>query len=125
MSSNHYDVLIIGAGLAGIGMACRLAVPCPGKRLGVIERRHALGGTWDLFRYPGVRSDSDMFTFGYNFRPWNATKVLADGTAIREYVEETAAEYGVGEHVRYGMHVLKASWSSETGQWTVEVRDAA
>jgi cation diffusion facilitator CzcD-associated flavoprotein CzcO len=125
MPVEHVDVLIVGAGVSGVGAACHLARACPDKSYLVLERRQRMGGTWDLFRYPGVRSDSDMFTFGYNFRPWNATKVLADGPAIRQYVEDTAAEYGVGEHIRYGMHALKGSWSSETARWTVEVRDAA
>ena len=123
MPVEHVDVLIVGAGVSGVGAACHLTRNCPDKSYLVLERRQRMGGTWDLFRYPGVRSDSDMFTFGYNFRPWNATKVLADGDSIREYVEETAAEYGVDEHIRYGMHVLKGSWSTETGRWTVEVRD--
>ena len=125
MPVEHVDVLIVGAGVSGIGAACHLTRNCPDKTYLILERRQRMGGTWDLFRYPGVRSDSDMFTFGYSFRPWNATKVLADGTSIREYVEQTAAEYGVDEHVRYGMHVLKAGWSTATGRWTVEVRDAA
>jgi cation diffusion facilitator CzcD-associated flavoprotein CzcO len=125
MPVEHVDVLIVGAGVSGVGAACHLTRNCPDKSYLVLERRQRMGGTWDLFRYPGVRSDSDMFTFGYSFRPWNATKVLADGTSIRQYVEETAAQYGVVDHIRYGMQVLKASWSSETGRWTVEVRDAA
>jgi monooxygenase len=125
MPVEHVDVLIVGAGVSGVGAACHLTRNCPGKSYLILERRQRMGGTWDLFRYPGVRSDSDMFTFGYNFRPWNATKVLADGTSIREYVEETAAEYGVDEHIRFGMRVLKGSWSTETGRWTVEVRDEA
>jgi cation diffusion facilitator CzcD-associated flavoprotein CzcO len=125
MPVEHVDVLIVGAGVSGIGAACHLTRDCPSKTYLVLERRDRMGGTWDLFRYPGIRSDSDMFTFGYNFRPWHATKVLADGTSIREYVEQTAAEYGVAEHIRYGMHVRKASWSTETARWTVEVHDAA
>ena len=91
----NYDVLIIGAGLSGIGMACHLAEACPGKRIGILERRHAIGGTWALFRYPGIRSDSDMFSFGYKFRPWHELKVLADGPSIRRYIADTAREYGV------------------------------
>jgi monooxygenase len=125
MPIEHVDVLIVGAGVSGIGAACHLSRGCPDRSYLVLERRARMGGTWDLFRYPGVRSDSDMFTFGYNFRPWNATKVLADGPAIRTYIEQTAAEYGVDEHIRYGMHVVRAGWSTERGRWTVEVRDAA
>ena len=124
MAVEHVEVLIIGAGVSGVGAACHLTRDCPGKTYLILERRQRMSGTWDLFRYPGVRSDSDMFTFGYNFRPWSETKVLADGPSIRQYVEDTATEYGVHEHVRYGMHVLKGSWSSETGLWTIDVRDA-
>jgi monooxygenase len=123
MPVEHVDVLIVGAGVSGIGAACHLTRKCPDKSYLILERRHRMGGTWDLFRYPGIRSDSDMLTFGYSFRPWKKTKILADGPSIRRYVEETAAEYGVDQHIRYGMHGLKASWSSETARWTVEVRD--
>ncbi|MBF6454436.1 flavin-containing monooxygenase [Nocardia cyriacigeorgica] len=118
--TRHVDVLIIGAGLSGIGAACHLAKEQTGRSFAILERRTAIGGTWDLFRYPGIRSDSDMFTFGYGFRPWTGTKVLADGPSIRRYVEETAAEYGVTEHIRFGRKMVKASWCSEAGQWTVE-----
>jgi cation diffusion facilitator CzcD-associated flavoprotein CzcO len=123
MAVEHVDVLIVGAGLSGIGAACHLTRECPGKTYAILERRTELGGTWDLFRYPGIRSDSDMFTFGFNFRPWNETKVLADGPSIKQYVVDTATEYGVHEHIRYGITVLKGSWSSEQGRWTVETRD--
>ncbi|HEY9132602.1 MAG TPA: NAD(P)/FAD-dependent oxidoreductase [Dyella sp.] len=121
----QYDILILGAGLSGIGMACHLARDCPGKRVGLLERRQALGGTWDLFRYPGVRSDSDMLTFGYAFRPWNELKVLADGPSIRRYIEETAREYGIDRAVRYGVDAIHATWSSERRNWTVTVRSVA
>src|SRR4051812_17684088 len=121
----HFDVLIVGAGVSGIGAACHLTRECPGKSYVVLERREQLGGTWDLFRYPGIRSDSDMFTFGYSFRPWNEPRMLADGPAIQRYVAETAAEYGVDQHIRYRMKVLKASWSSGDGRWTVEARNEA
>src|SRR4051794_30573758 len=119
----HFDVLIVGAGVSGIGAACHLTRECPGKSYVVLERRERIGGTWGLFRYPGIRSDSDMFTFGFAFRPWNEPRVLADGPAIQRYVEETAAEYGVDEHIRYRMKVLRASWSSAEGRWTVEARN--
>ncbi len=123
MAVEHVDVLIVGAGLSGIGAACHLTRECPDKTYAILERRTALGGTWDLFRYPGIRSDSDMFTFGFNFRPWNETRVLADGPSIKQYVADTATEYGVHEHIRYGVTVLKGSWSTEQGRWTVETRD--
>jgi cation diffusion facilitator CzcD-associated flavoprotein CzcO len=122
-SSPVFDVLIIGAGLSGIGMACHLAMDHPNLRVGLIERRAAMGGTWDLFRYPGVRSDSDMFTFGYAFRPWHALDVMADGDAIRNYVVDTACEYGVHNKIHYGLKVLTSSWSSAERQWRVQVLD--
>jgi cation diffusion facilitator CzcD-associated flavoprotein CzcO len=125
MTPDHYDVLIIGAGLSGIGMACRLAVACPEKRVGILERRHAIGGTWDLFRYPGVRSDSDMFTFGYGFRPWNELKVLADGPSIRQYVVDTAREFAIEEKILFGLRTTHASWSSSARCWTVHAEDEA
>lgn len=125
MTEQHFDVLIIGAGISGIGAACHLTRESPARSYAILERRSAMGGTWDLFRYPGIRSDSDMFTFGFNFRPWTETRVLADGASIREYVQATAAEYGVDEHIHYGLQVVKASWSTGTGRWTVTaVREA-
>ncbi|MDP9142490.1 MAG: NAD(P)/FAD-dependent oxidoreductase [Pseudomonadota bacterium] len=117
--NTHFDVLIIGAGLSGIGTACHLAEVFPQKRLAILERRERIGGTWDLFRYPGIRSDSDMFSFGFKFRPWNAFKVLADGPAIRDYIRETAREYGVEEKIRFGLRTTQASWCSQKRQWTV------
>jgi cation diffusion facilitator CzcD-associated flavoprotein CzcO len=111
--------LIIGAGLSGIGMACHLAKECPDKRVGILERRSAIGGTWDLFRYPGIRSDSDMFSFSYKFRPWHEPKVLADGPSIRRYIADTAREYGVDKCIQFGLKILRAAWSSEQRCWTV------
>ncbi|WP_417544709.1 flavin-containing monooxygenase [Marinobacter sp.] len=119
MSEQHFDVLIIGAGVSGIGMACHLRQKCPGKSFTILERRQSLGGTWDLFRYPGIRSDSDMFTFGYNFRPWTGGKVLADGASIKSYVSETAKEHGVERHIRYGLSVQTADWSSLDKCWNL------
>ena len=116
---NHYDVLIIGAGLSGVGTACRMAVEMPNASLAIIERRKAIGGTWDLFRYPGIRSDSDMFSFGYSFRPWHELKVLADGPSIRRYVADTAREYGVDKKVQFGLKTTRAAWSSQSQRWTV------
>ena len=118
---NDFDVLIIGAGLSGIGAACHLSKDCPDQRFAILERRQAMGGTWDLFRYPGIRSDSDMFSFGYGFRPWNELKVLADGPAIRNYICETAEEFGVTEHIRYGLKTTAADWSDSEQRWTVTV----
>ncbi len=115
----HMDVLIIGAGISGIGMACHLQKDCPNKSFAILERRESIGGTWDLFRYPGIRSDSDMFSFGYSFRPWQEPKVLADGTSIREYLKDTANEYNVEEKVRFGLKITAAAWSSTDACWTV------
>jgi monooxygenase len=117
----HFDVLVVGAGLTGIGAACQLSENCPQKTFAVLEAREAMGGTWDLFRYPGIRSDSDMFTLGYSFRPWEEAKAIADGPAILQYIQETAREYGVDERVRYGHRVLRADFSSADARWTVEV----
>ncbi len=116
------DVLIVGAGLSGIGAACHLRRQCPGKTFAVLEARDALGGTWDLFRYPGVRSDSDMFTMGFSFRPWTSAKVIADGPSIREYIETTAREYDLERRIRFGHRVVRADWSSADGRWTVEAQ---
>jgi cation diffusion facilitator CzcD-associated flavoprotein CzcO len=119
--SEHFDVVIVGAGLSGIGAACHLRRECPGKSFALLEGREAIGGTWDLFRYPGIRSDSDMFTFGYSFEPWKGEKALADGPSIRAYVQETARKYGVDTQVRFGHKVIRSSWSSADARWTIEV----
>ncbi len=118
--SEHVDVLIVGAGLSGIGAACHLVDRRPGSSFLLLEARAASGGTWDLFRYPGIRSDSDMFTLGYRFRPWTEEKAIADGPSILRYVRETAKEYGVDERIRYGLKVVRAAWSSEDARWTVD-----
>ena len=120
----HVDVIIVGAGLSGVGAACRLKMECPGKSFIVFEGRGAIGGTWDLFRYPGIRSDSDMFTLGYRFRPWREAKVMADGPAILNYIRDTAAEHGVDKAIRYNHRVRRASWSSDDARWTVEAEIA-
>ena len=117
----HVDVIVVGAGLSGIGGACHLKLECPGKSFVILEGRETMGGTWDLFRYPGVRSDSDMYTLGYRFRPWRDNKAMADGPAILRYIRETAAEYGVDQTIRYNHRVRSASWSSDHSRWTVEV----
>ncbi|WP_340609275.1 flavin-containing monooxygenase [Xenorhabdus bharatensis] len=116
---NHYDVLIMGAGVAGIGMACHLKRECPAKKVMILERRQSIGGTWDLYRYPGIRSDSDMMTFGYRFRPWTETSVFADGPSIKKYVIETAKEYGIDKKIQFGLKITNANWSSVTSQWTI------
>ncbi|MFF5987362.1 flavin-containing monooxygenase [Prauserella flavalba] len=120
MPVEHVDVLVVGAGLSGVGAACQLKQRCPGTTFAVLEGRDAIGGTWDLFRYPGIRSDSDMFTLGYRFRPWTQAKAIADGPSIRAYVRETAAEYRIGEHIRFGHRVVSAAWDSDRALWTVE-----
>ncbi|TXH05854.1 MAG: NAD(P)/FAD-dependent oxidoreductase [Nevskiaceae bacterium] len=125
MKSHTVDVLIIGAGLSGIGAACHLRRQCPDKTFAVLERREAIGGTWDLFRYPGIRSDSDMYTFGFNFKPWTEPRVLADGPSIRRYVTETAREYDVESQIRFRRKVLRADWSTAQSRWTVEALNEA
>jgi monooxygenase len=117
--TQHFDTLIIGAGLSGIGTACQVQAEFPHKTIAVLERRERMGGTWDLFRYPGIRSDSDMLTFGYKWRPWHERKVLADGSSIRQYIADTAAEYGVDEKIQYGLKIVAADWSSAESRWTV------
>ena len=114
------DVLIVGAGLSGIGAACHLQRLCPDRSVAILEARQASGGTWDLFRYPGVRSDSDMYTLGYSFRPWPGAQSIADGPAILRYLRETAAEHGIDRLIRYGHRVRAAAWSSAAAEWAVE-----
>jgi len=117
----HVDVLIVGAGLSGIGAGAHLQRNCPGKSYAILESREAIGGTWDLFRYPGIRSDSDMFTLGYSFKPWNDEDSIAAGEKIRDYIRETAREYRVEDHIRFGHKVISAEWSNEEALWTVRV----
>jgi monooxygenase len=116
----HFDVLIVGAGLSGIGAAYHLQTECPTKTFAILEGREVMGGTWDLFRYPGVRSDSDMYTLGYHFRPWREAKAIADGPSILSYIRETAREYGIDRAIRFGHRVKRATWSSQEAAWTVE-----
>ncbi|HTA15983.1 MAG TPA: NAD(P)/FAD-dependent oxidoreductase [Solirubrobacteraceae bacterium] len=120
MSLEHVDVLIVGAGLSGIGAGCHLQANCPGKTYAVLEARDRIGGTWDLFRYPGIRSDSDMYTLGYSFRPWKEAKSIADGSSILNYVRETAADHGVEQKIRFNHRVVRAEWSTADARWTVE-----
>lgn len=119
------DVLIIGAGLSGIGTARALTDQCPDKRFAILEARQAIGGTWDLFRYPGIRSDSDMYTLSYSFKPWTERKAIADGPDIRRYIEETAEEAGIIPHIRFGHRVISANWDSPSACWTLEVEISA
>jgi cation diffusion facilitator CzcD-associated flavoprotein CzcO len=123
MAAEHVDVLIVGAGLSGIGAACRLKSEAPGTSYAIVEARETSGGTWDLFRFPGVRSDSDMFTLGFPFRPWTDAKMIADGGEILRYLRDTAAEYGVDKEISYHSKVVGAAWSSAETQWTVTIED--
>ncbi|WBH17079.1 flavin-containing monooxygenase [Sphingomonas radiodurans] len=117
--NEHVDVIIVGAGLSGIGAAHHLQERCPDRSYLILEARKAMGGTWDLFRYPGIRSDSDMHTLGYNFRPWTKAKSIADGPSIREYIEDTAKEGGIDRHIRYGHRVTGVEWSTPDARWTI------
>ena len=119
--SDHVDVIIVGAGLSGIGAACHLRRECPGKSFVLLEARHAIGGTWDLFRYPGVRSDSDMYTLAFDFKPWRGAKAIAAGEAIRDYLGETAREYDIERHIRFGHRALAASWDTPGARWALDV----
>lgn len=123
--TEHLDVLIVGAGLSGVGAACRLQERLPGKTYAVLEARDTIGGTWDLFRYPGIRSDSDMFTLGYPFRPWKDPKAIADGPSILSYIRSTADAFGVVDRIRFGHRVVRASWSSSSARWTVSTEHGA
>jgi len=125
LADEHFDVLIVGAGLSGIGAACRVRRKCPDSSLAILEARDDLGGTWDLFRYPGVRSDSEMFTLSYSFRPWTHAKAIAGGRTILTYIRDTAREFGVDRKIRYGCKVRSASWSSAEARWTLEVERRA
>ena len=121
MDAEAFDVIIIGAGLSGIGTAVRLQRDCPDRDFILLERRDAIGGTWDLFRYPGIRSDSDMHTLGYDFKPWEAEKSIADGPSILSYVNETADEHRIRDRIRFGQKLMAADWCSERGQWQLTV----
>jgi monooxygenase len=122
MALEHVDVLIVGAGLSGVGAGCHLETQCPDKTYAILEARASIGGTWDLFRYPGVRSDSDMYTLGYSFRPWSEAKAIADGPSILSYVRQTASDYGVDRKIRFNHRVVRAEWSTADARWTVEAR---
>src|SRR5262245_22664386 len=119
--AEHFDIVIVGAGLSGIAAAYYFQKYCPSKRYIILEARDAIGGTWDLFRYPGVRSDSDMHTMGYSFRPWMGDNAISDGESIRSYIRETAAEYGKDKSIRYQQRLTSARWSSADAEWMLEV----
>ena len=121
MALEHFDVLVVGAGLSGISAGYHLQKHCPDHRYAILEARETLGGTWDLFRYPGIRSDSDMYTLGYSFRPWTDPKSIADGPSILRYVRDTARDYGIDQKIRYQHRVKRAAWSSADARWTVDI----
>ena len=121
MSPERFDVLIVGAGISGIGAGCHLQARSPDKSYAILEGRADIGGTWDLFRYPGIRSDSDMYTLGYSFRPWTHAKAIADGPAILDYLRDTAKSYGIDKRIRFGHRVQRAAWSSQDARWTLDV----
>jgi cation diffusion facilitator CzcD-associated flavoprotein CzcO len=125
VAAEHLDVLVVGAGLSGVGAAWHLQARCPDRTYAVLEARDAIGGTWDLFRYPGVRSDSDMHTLGYRFRPWSDPRAIADGPSIRAYIEDTARAYGIDRKIRFGHRLVRAEWSSADARWAVTVEVGA
>jgi monooxygenase len=122
-TAEHLDIVIVGAGISGIDAAYHIQKRCPGKTWAILEARDAIGGTWDLFRFPGIRSDSDMYTLGFPFRPWRGEKAIVDGGDIRRYVEETAREFGIDKRIRFGRKVVRASWSSAEARWALEMAD--
>lgn len=124
MSETDLDVIVVGAGISGIAAGYHLQTRSPGQSYAILEARDAIGGTWDLFRYPGIRSDSDMYTFGFAFRPWTDGKVFADGPGIRNYVRDTAERYGITGHIRFGHRVAGASWDSASARWTIRAETA-
>lgn len=121
MDKMHFDVLIVGAGISGISAARHLQMDCPQKTFAILEGRQNIGGTWDLFKYPGIRSDSDMYTLGFRFRPWTSTKAIADAPSIMTYLNEAVDEYGLRQKIHFGCRVKKASWASKDALWTLEV----
>ena len=121
MATAHFDALVVGAGISGICAGYHLQRHCPDRTFAILEGREDLGGTWDLFRYPGIRSDSDMYTLGYSFKPWTNPRAIADAPSIMAYLRETAREHGIDRHIRFGHTVKRAAWSSRDACWTVEV----
>ena len=122
--SDTVDVMIVGAGISGIGMAVHLRDKCPGKSFMLLDRREDIGGTWNLFQYPGIRSDSDMHTLGYKFEPWTEQKAIADGPSIMKYLHRIKDKHDLGKHIRFGHKVISASWSTEDARWTVNAETA-
>ena len=122
---NHYDVVIVGAGISGISAAVYLQRECPGKSFRILEARDLPGGTWDLFKYPGIRSDSDMHTLGFSFKPWTDAKAIADGPSILKYVNDAADEFGIREHIQFGHKLTSAAWSTGSARWQLTVKDSA
>lgn len=120
--TEHLDVVIVGAGISGVSAAWHLQDRCPTKSYAILEKRESMGGTWDLFRYPGIRSDSDMYTLGFRFRPWTGRQAIADGKPILEYVKSTAAMYGIDRHIRFHHKVISADWSTAENRWTVHIQ---
>ena len=120
MASEHFDVLVVGAGISGICAGYHLQTSCPDRTYAILEARERIGGTWDLFRYPGIRSDSDMYTLGYSFKPWTNPKAIADAGSILDYLSETAREHEIDRRIRFGHRVLRASWSTPDARWTVD-----
>ena len=125
MTSEHVDVVVVGAGLSGIGAGYHLQTISPDRSYVILEGRDGLGGTWDLFKYPGIRSDSDMHTLGFSFKPWTEAKSIADGPSILRYLKQTVAQFGIDKHIRYGQLVTQAQWSSDDAQWTVTATNKA
>ena len=123
MKHKHVNVVIVGAGISGIDAAYNLQTKCPNKSYTILEGRENIGGTWDFFRYPGIRSDSDMCTMGFRFKPWVGDEIVADGSSILNYLSETVEEYGIDEHIHFNQMVQTASWSSAESKWTLGVEN--
>ena len=119
----HKDIIVVGAGISGIAAGYNLQKSCPNKSFAILEGRDSLGGTWDLFKYPGIRSDSDMYTLGFNFKPCKEQEAIADAPSILKYLNETVEEFNLKDKIRFGKYVKKANWSSSSNSWTLDVED--